>query len=80
MRYVFRVVILLTLFISCDNFHENESKKHSEKDLSNNVIDKSVSIEEEAEIHHLSIYNTYFPNSPIDNEDTLFNGNIRFIV
>lgn len=75
MKYVFRLMILSALFASCDNSAENESRKH----LSNNVINKPMSIEEESEIHYLSIYNTYSPNSPIDNIDSLFNGNIRFI-
>lgn len=79
MRCFFCLIILFILILSCNNSAENESKKHVEKDLSNEIINKSVSIEEEAEVHYLSILNTYCPIPLTEKRDTFVNANVKFI-
>lgn len=79
MRCFFCLIIWLALIISCDNSTGNESKKHVEKNLPNEIINKSVSIEEEAKVHYLSISNTYCPIPLTENRDTFVNANIKLI-
>jgi len=79
MRGVFCLNFLFILIVSCNNIAENESKKHLENGLLKNTMNKPVSIEEEAEVHYLSISNTYCPIPLTENRDTFGNANITFI-
>ena len=45
MRGVFCLIVLFIIVISCNNIAENESKKHIEKGVSNDEMNKSVSME-----------------------------------